>query len=167
MVPPHRAGLAAPAPLVISYCCLVGLLRCSRLIQGYALFPGANLHIFLMLRLEALLLLRIRLDQPQLLAILVLLLDAHEFVAVDTLAAIPGVVRGVRTILNLIAFLGGIMALGGIMNSITISHAIPIHIRLAALDLGAMVWLMCPTILALSVSLREPGQWRQRHCGDD
>jgi len=124
-----------------------------------------------MLRLEALLLLRIGFDQSQLLTILVLLLDAHELVAVDALVARPGVVRGVRAIP--IAILGRalrpITILCRIMASITISHAIPIHVRLATLDLGAILWLMCPTVLSLSLSLsfREPGQWRQRHCGDE
>jgi hypothetical protein len=148
---------------IISLCCLLALRSFRGLVQGYALRPGANLHLFTMIRLEACFLLWIGLGQSQLFTILVAFLDAHELLAIDILVTELRLVRGVCAILNPITILG--RTVGLLVDPITISHAIPIEVRLAALDLGAVTRLVRSALLALS--FRETGQRTQRHRGDD
>ena len=79
---------------------LLGLFRFLAVIEIHSLRLGAYLHFFPMLCHELRFLLGVALDQPELLAILVAFLDAHQLVAVDILIVESGVVRCVGAVLG-------------------------------------------------------------------
>ena len=120
-------------------------------IDIHSLSLGTDLHFFAMLCHELRLLFRIALDQPELLAILIAFLDAHQLVAVDIAVVETSGIRCVGAVLDPVAIMFRLF------NTIAVAHAISIMVLLAALDLGALRWT-CLAAASLSVTACENSQ---------
>ncbi|MDH3615966.1 MAG: gamma-glutamyltransferase, partial [Gammaproteobacteria bacterium] len=103
----------------------------------YALHPGALLHLFLVLGHELRTCLRIAFGEPELFAVLVALLNAHQFAAVNAVLAKSCIVRCVDTVL----VAGAVTILCRVRDSVAVTKAVPIEVFLATFDLRTILWL--------------------------
>jgi hypothetical protein len=121
---------------------------------------------------------RVGLDEPQLLAITVPLLDSHHFMTVDVrirtisctrhmdLFLLPDLLL-LLTLLALLRLHGVVCRIhSGLVDAVAITHAVAIVIRLATLYLRPIpgMGMIAPT--SLSASLRKPVNGQKNRCSD-